>query len=78
MLEMILELIAKYPMASAVFVVIGVLRAVFKPVFMLAQAYVDATPSKNDDAILGKVRESKIVKGLEFVLDYLASIKLPK
>jgi hypothetical protein len=41
------------------------------------QAVVEATPSQSDNVLLQKVMESKIYKGLAFVLDYLASIKLP-
>jgi hypothetical protein len=76
--EAILALMMKYPATSSVLVVMGVLRAVFKPLFSLLQAYVDATESKTDNEKLQKFMESKIYKALAYLLDYAASVKLPK
>lgn len=77
MLELITELIGKYPWVQTVLVVVGVMRVVFKPLFSLLQSAALATPSPKDDSFLSAVMESKIYKGVAYVLDYLGSIKLP-
>lgn len=72
------ELAAKYPALMTVFVIVGILRAVNKPLFALLHAYVEATPSDKDDAALKKAEESKGIKTVMWVLDYLASVKMKK
>lgn len=69
-------LAAKYPVIVSVLFVMGVLRAVFKPIFAVLEAYVAATPNKADDAALAEVEASGAYKAVQFVLDYVASIKL--
>jgi hypothetical protein len=76
--EAILALMMKYPATASVLVVMGILRAIFKPLFSLLQAYVDATESKTDNEKLQKFKDSKIYKALAYLLDYAASVKLPK
>jgi hypothetical protein len=78
MLEIITELLDKAPWLQTVFIVIGVLRVVFKPLFSLLQAAALATPTLKDDSIIKDIMESKIYLGIAYVLDYLGSIKLPK
>lgn len=73
----ILELVAKYPTATSILLVIGVLRAVFKPLQGTIDAYVKATPSVSDDGKWEKVKAHKAFKALAWVIDYTASIKLP-
>lgn len=75
---LILEMMMKYPSIASVFVVIGVLRAVFKPLMTLLEKYVEATPSESDNELLKKVMSSKVYAALQWFLDYTASIKLPK
>ena len=77
-MPMLLALAAKYPMASSVFMAMGVLRAVFKPLFALVLAYVNSTPSQSDNAFLDKVMGSKAYKYVGLALDYFASVKLPQ
>jgi hypothetical protein len=76
-IQMILGFVSKYPIVATILMVMGVLRAVNKPLFALVRAFVASTPSAKDDAILDKVEQSKIKKSIEFALDYLASVKLP-
>lgn len=57
--------------------IIGTLRLIVKPALALAYAIVQATPSKSDDEAVAKVEQSKVFKALLFVLDWLASVKLP-
>lgn len=75
--QIIIELAQKYPAAVAVLTAIGVLRAVFKPIMTVLDKFVESTPSASDDALLGKLKESKIYKGIAWFVDYTASIKLP-
>lgn len=74
----LLGLVVKYPVAMSAFAVIGVLRAIFKPIMTAAHAYVGATDSKSDDEALDKVEKSALYKAFAWFIDYTASIKLPK
>ena len=76
-LEFILSFAGKYPVIASILMVVGGLRAVFKPLMAVAHAYVEYSASPKDNEALAKVEGSKIYKGLAFVLDYLASVKLP-
>jgi len=64
------------PNIASLLIFMGIARAVFKPLFALAHAYVEATESPDDDVKLAEIEQSKFVKGLAFVLDYVASVKL--
>ena len=68
----------QYPMLMTILMVIGVLRAVNKPLFALWRSYVQATPTKADDEILDTIERSKITKAILFVLDWTASIRIPE
>lgn len=69
----IVALAAKFPIFISAAAVVGSLRFVFKALHTLV-AY---TQSKSDDAVLDKVEGSKVYKVIMFLVDYLASIKLP-
>jgi len=77
-MDQVIEFVSKYPQLSVVFLVMGVFRAVFKPALLLAEKYVEATPSKDDDEKLAAFKQSKAYQVLSFLADYLLSIKLPK
>lgn len=74
----LLQLIEKYPVVAMIFMVVGILRAVFKPFMTLLFSYVDATVGDADNKMLDKFVKSKVYSGLVWLLDYTASIKLPK
>lgn len=78
LLPFILSLVQKYPLFASVLLIMGSLRAIFKPLLAVARAYVGSTPSKSDDEALNKVEASKLYKTVAFILDYVASIKLTK
>lgn len=78
LMNLLAGLVAKYPVAMTIFVVIGILRSINKPLFVLLHAYVKSTASETDDLLLKKVEESKIMKAIRFVLDWTASVKLPE
>jgi len=55
----------------------GSVGFVFKLLFSSAQQYVNFTPSETDNAFLQKIFSNKIYKGVAFLLDLFARIKLP-
>lgn len=71
-------LATKAPILMTVLFVIGALRAVFKPFFSLLRTYVQYTPNPADDAVLDKAESSAWYKAFVWVLDFTASVKLPK
>lgn len=77
--EFITGLSASYPWLTTVLVAIGTFRALFKPVMtLLDQVVVATTWTQTDNELLNKVKASKVYKALVWVVDYLASVKLPK
>lgn len=67
-----------YPIISTLIFAIGLVRVVNKPIFSILHKLAAETETKRDDEILAVVEESKWYKGLSYVLDWTASIKLPK
>lgn len=76
-IEIVLMLAQKNPALLGVFALMGVLRAVFKPLMLLLDKFVEATPSKSDDAWLEKLKASKHYQAFAIFVDYISSIKLP-
>jgi len=77
MLQNLLVMAAdQYPFMLSVFAFIGFLRAVNKPIFTLARAYVAWTKTSSDDLFLDKVEQSKAYRYFVFALDWLFSVKL--
>jgi hypothetical protein len=76
--ELLLELVQSQPKLVGVFVVVGVMRAVFKPIMSVVEAYVKSTPNEEDDKKLLALKEHKAYKALVWLVDYLLSVKLPK
>lgn len=77
-IDLIIELLKQYPWFAAFLSVVGILRLVFKPLCALISAIVEATPTQVDNEFWEDLQESKLWKFLIWLLDYLASIKLPK
>lgn len=77
LISFLLGLADKYPWAVTIFMVMGVLRAVFKPLVAFARTVVSATPSQKDDELLNKAESSKAFKSIAWFIDYISSIKLP-
>jgi hypothetical protein len=68
----------KYGVIVQVIAVIGSLRAIMKPIVSAISSYVKSTPKLTDDAKLEKIMNNKVVKFILFLLDWIASIKMPK
>lgn len=77
-MDIVLELVSKYPLIASVLLVIGGCRVVLKPLMSVLRSLAIYTPTPKDDEILDKVEDSKVYKGVVWVLDYLFSLKLIK
>ena len=75
---MLIELVTKFPFMSAVIMIMGVFRVIFKPTMTWISQVVEATPTKKDDEFWAKVQASSIYKKVSWFVDYLLSIKLPQ
>jgi hypothetical protein len=69
-------LAGKYGVVLTVVAWIGVLRTVFKPIMLVVEQIVAATPGKADDAAIAKFESGPVYRWLVWGLDWLASIKL--
>lgn len=78
LLNLLGSFVAQYPWAVMALTVIGTLRVINKPLFSFFRTFVNATDFTWDNAFLDKVEGSKIYKAVSYVLDWTASIKLPK
>ena len=74
----ILGFMQNNPTLASVLVIIGAVRVVVKPAMAYYEAHVASTPDKVDDEKLVKVKSAAWYKALVFILDYAASVKLPK
>lgn len=64
--------------AIQIIAIIGSLRLIIKPIMGLIEAYVLITPNKEDDLLPVKIKDNKIYKSVVYLLDWFASLKLPK
>ena len=72
--EMLIGLAQKH----AVLLFMGTARSIFKPLMGAIEKFVTDTESKKDDEFLAKVKAHKAYLAVCWIMDYLASIKLPK
>lgn len=70
-------LISKYTWLAKVLIIVGLLRVFLKPIVTCIESVVASTATKKDDEILQKVETSTAWKWAFWILDYLASFKLP-
>lgn len=74
----LVDIVAKYPTLATVVFVIGALRTVLKPVVALLHSLANSTATPKDNALLAKLESSKALRGILFVIDWAASIKVRK
>lgn len=67
----------QYPVLLTLFLVLGVFRAIFKPLMSLVEVYVKATGSASQQATLDGFEKSKFYSALVWFVDFLMSVKLP-
>jgi hypothetical protein len=70
-------LMGQWGVLAQVVMVMGVARAVMKPLCIAAKAVAAATPSAKDDELVAKLEASRVARAIVFVLDYIFSLKLP-
>lgn len=75
MQETVAQLVVQFPWLATIFMVVGVIRLIVKPLMELAKGVAASTPSAKDDEAVAKVEASKIYKTILFVIDWLFSIK---
>lgn len=76
--EILIGLVAKYPIIASILSIIGLIRLLVKPIMEIIKAYVQYTPTKEDDSFVNKVISSPPYNKFLFVLDWLFSIKIKK
>lgn len=69
-------LVVKYPVLATVLMLIGILRAIFKPIVTYLENRAAATPDTADDEKIKAVEASGWYRALAWVLDFGASIKV--
>ncbi len=75
--DLVLEIIKSCPALANFVLIVGSLRLICKPLFTFIDALVKFTPTEKDDAAWASLKESKSMKSVLWLIDYLASIKLP-
>ena len=75
MQETVAQLMVQFPWIATIFMVIGVIRVVVKPLMELAKSIAASTPSTKDDAAVASLESNKIYKTVLFVIDWIFSLK---
>lgn len=75
---LLLDMVQKFPVLASVLMLIGALRVTIKPLMAYLEQRAAETEDTKDDERLAKIKANKVYKVLVFLLDYTASIKLPK
>jgi len=70
-------LLQTYPWLQHVIAIMVICRVVFKPLFAILGRYVELTVEQEDDKKLHKFMGTKTYKMIVFIVDMLASVKLP-
>lgn len=76
-MDQIQFLLQTYPMLQHVIAIMVICRVVFKPIFAILGRYVELTVEQEDDKKLHKFMGTKAYKMIVFIVDMLASVKLP-
>jgi hypothetical protein len=76
-MDQIQFLLETYPMLQHVIAIMVICRVVFKPIFAILGRYVELTVEQEDDKKLHKFMGTKTYKMIVFIVDMLASVKLP-
>jgi hypothetical protein len=78
MIDQVQFLLEQYPMLQHLVAIMVICRIIFKPLFAILGKYVELTLEEDDDKKLHKIMKSKAYKMTAFIVDMLASVKLPK
>jgi hypothetical protein len=77
LVNIVIQLAEKFPTLATIFMVVGALRLIFKPLSAIIEAVVQYTPYDSDDIAWEKVKNHKVYMFLAWFVDWSASIKLP-
>ena len=76
-LDNVLEILqGKSGVFVSILVTVGALRLTVKPLLSLLRVYAKETTTKWDDQILERVENSKVLKIILYLLDWITSIKI--
>lgn len=74
LIQFLVSLAQNQPWFVTVVLILGVARAVFKPLIAVLDAYVLSTPAIADDEWVREFKTGKVY----WLLDYILSIKIPE
>lgn len=78
MIDQLTFILNQYPVLQHVVAIMVILRLLFKPLFAILGKYVELTVEEDDNKKLHKIMNSKAYKMTSFIIDMLASAKLPQ
>lgn len=78
MIDQVTFILQQYPWLQHLVALMVVCRIIFKPLFQILGKYVELTIEEDDNKKLHKIMDSKAYKMTAFIVDMLASVKLPK
>lgn len=78
MVDQLTFVLTQYPILAHVLAFMAIARMLFKPVFTILAKYFELTIEEDDDNKLKKFMKTKTYKMMAFIVDYAASVKLPK
>lgn len=77
-MEQLNWLFENYPITKHIAMIMFVSRIIFKPTFSIIGKYVELTVKEDDNKKLHDFMLTKKYKMMVFIVDLLASVKLPK
>lgn len=77
-IDQVTFILQQYPFLQHLVAIMVICRIVFKPLFQILGRYVELTIEEDDNKKLHKIMDSKAYKMTAFIVDMLASVKLPK
>lgn len=76
--NVVMGFLGQYPFVMKLIVFMGTVRLFAKPLMLAIQTYVDGTPTTKDNEIWEKIKGNVVYKIFAWILDYVASVKLPE
>jgi hypothetical protein len=73
-----LDFILQYDWVRYSMTAMVIFRLIFKPTFAILGKYVELTVEEDDDKRLKKFMKTKTYKMMAFIVELLASVKMPK
>lgn len=78
MVDQLTFILQQYPWLQHVIAIMAICRIVFKPLFQILGKYVELTVNEDDNKKLSNFMNTKTYKMIVFIVDLVASVKLPK